>query len=222
MPPPVLAPPVLAPPPQAIPSPPAFTQAPWNQRPPHHTPQHPAPPRADEAEATAAAATADGEGRRGRNTGLILLVAAGAAALAAGVAWGVATGGGNQDAGNQNSPVVMVQTFDAAQQVAYQATAIKAKASGTSVTVTWNAPATTEGITSYVIVAGLHDKDIKEATVGADKFSATITDLQPGTQYCFSVITLAHPPGDASLRMAKPNTCYQATTDAAEPPSTRA
>jgi hypothetical protein len=106
----------------------------------------------------------------------------------------------------------MVQTFDAAQQAAYQVADLKAVAAGTSVTVTWSAPTRTDGISSYVVVAGLHDRDVKETTAAAGEHSATIAGLRPRTQYCFSVITLAHPPGDSSLRMAKPTACVLATT----------
>jgi len=168
---------------------------------------------------TAESAAASSEGRRGRNTGLILVVAAGAAALAAGVAWGVATGDRHEQAAGPSGPVVMVQTFDSAGQIAYQVADLKAQAAGTSVTVTWGAPTRPDGISSYVVVAGLHDKDVKDVTVGPGEHSVTITGLQPRTQYCFSVITLAHPPGDSGLRMAKPNACYQATTGNNESPA---
>lgn len=200
MPMPAPPPPVQAAPVEVAPPPPVFQQ----------------PVLLPKIEPEAAENMAGGEGRRGRNTGLILVVAAGAAALAAGVAWGVATGDRHQQAATSGGPVVMVQTFDAAGQAAYQVSDLKAQAAGTSVTVTWSAPSRTDGVSSYVVVAGLHDKDVKDVTVGAGEHSVTITGLQPRTQYCFSVITLAHPPGDSGLRMAKPNACYQATTGSNE------
>ncbi|WP_228564557.1 fibronectin type III domain-containing protein, partial [Catenulispora rubra] len=149
---------------------------------------------------------------RRRNTGLVLLIAAGATALAAGVAWGVATAPKKAAQSANAGPVVTVPTFTGTKLSDYQVTGAKAAASGTDVTVTWSAPRVTAGVQSYIVVVNLHNQSVQSATVAGQTLTASFKGLTPSTTYCVSVVTYAVAPGDSGPHTAPPQQCALVTT----------
>ncbi|MEZ0108673.1 serine/threonine protein kinase [Catenulispora sp. EB89] len=149
---------------------------------------------------------------RRRNTGLVLLVAAGATALAAGVAWGVATAPKKAAQSASAGPVVTVSPFSGAKLSEYQVTDAKAAASGADVTVTWSAPRVTAGVQSYIVVVNLHNQSVQSTTVAGQTLTAGFKNLTPSTTYCVSVVTYAVAPGDSGPHTAPPTQCALVTT----------
>lgn len=180
---------------------------------PRFPPHQPEPPQL-QAPQTSSPDQAAQPPRR-RYTGLILLVAAGSAALAAGVVWGIATAPKQNPSSQTPGPVVAVATFDGAQRAAYQATNAKASAAGTSVNVTWSAPQQSVGVQSYIVIVTLHNQTVQTTTVAASTLSAAFAGLTPATTYCVSVVTYAVAPGDQSPHVATPDQCALVTTDPA-------
>ncbi|MEY9858697.1 serine/threonine protein kinase [Catenulispora sp. GAS73] len=209
----------------AVPAPQDFAQQPTLLVPP--PPEHGAPPFAQQAQpnefpiprptppttsATTPPKPQPVEPRR-RNTGLVLLVAAGATALAAGVAWGVATAPKKAAQSAGSGPVVTVSPFSGAKLAEYQVTDAKAAAaSGADVTVTWSAPRVTAGVQSYIVVVNLHNQSVQSTTVAGQTLTARFKGLTPSTTYCVSVVTFAVAPGDSGPHTAPPNQCALVTT----------
>lgn len=157
---------------------------------------------------------------RRRNTGLVLLVAAGLTALAAGVAWGVATAPKKSTSSAGTSPVVSVPTFSGAQRSAYEVTDAKASAAGgDGVAVTWSPPRQTAGVQSYIVVVNLHNQSVQSTTVAGQTLTATFKGLTPGTTYCVSVVTFAVAPGDSGPHTAPPDQCALVTTPSTTNPA---
>lgn len=213
-----IAPPQVASPPTATAaSQPQPQLQPQPMAPPPFPPQPMAPPPPQPTAPPAQHPVTDSATPRRRNTGLILLVAAGSAALAAGVAWGVATAPKQSTAAQNAGPVVAIATFDGSQRAAYQATNARATATGTDISVTWATPRQSAGVQSYIVVVASHNQTVRTTTVpatgAATTLSTSFTGLLPSVTYCVSIMTYAVAPGDQTPHIATPDQCALVTTD---------
>jgi hypothetical protein len=141
-----------------------------------------------------------------RNTGLILLATAGVAALAAGIAWGVATAP-KKAAATSPGPLVGVSNFTGDLLAGYEVTNPSATQSGSNASVSWGPSQKTAGVQNYVVLARLYDQTVQYNTVASSITTTQFTGLKPGSPYCFVIITIALAPGDSASRTATYPTC---------------
>jgi hypothetical protein len=214
---PAMTPPLVVPSPTPTVAPQAPAHVPVPQgpvmTPPVAVPQQAPPAQAAEPE------TQSQPRPRQRNTGLILLVTASVSALVAGIAWGVATAPKKSDT-PQSGPLVTISAFPDAQAPAYEATDVRAVATGGTVTVSWTQPQHADGVQNYLVIAELYGRTDQTSLVPAGKLSTTFSGLQSGVPYCFAVTTYATAPGDTAPHTATTPQCATVADSASTAPST--
>jgi hypothetical protein len=125
-----------------------------------------------------------------RRTWLVLLLGAGAAALLAGLVWGVVSRAqpGNPSPAARATPAASPAL--PGQQAQYQVTRVRVAARPGGMRVRWSPPARTVDVIAFIVVAELGGRAQQEHTVGPGGKSAVFAGLQAGRRYCFVVGTV--------------------------------
>ncbi|HUZ36235.1 MAG TPA: protein kinase [Streptosporangiaceae bacterium] len=169
----------------------------------------PFPDAARERTARPAAAQEPGTARRGRHTGLILLLGAGVVALLAGFVWGIVTA----PAARPRRPAPTIQAtaaaspMPAAEQAQYQVTRVRVVARPGGARIRWARPARTGGVTAFIVVAELGGRAEQEHTVGSTGHGAVFAGLRRGHRYCFVVGTVVETASGQAGTATAPQVC---------------
>jgi hypothetical protein len=150
-----------------------------------------------------------GTARRGRHTGLIVLLGAGLVSLLTGFVWGIVTAPPARP--RQPAPTVpataSASPMPAAEQALYRVTRVRVVARPGGARVRWAKPARTDGVTAFIVVAELGGRAQQEHTVGPTGHGAVFARLRRGRRYCFVVGTVVETASGGAGTATAPETC---------------
>jgi hypothetical protein len=143
-------------------------------------------------------------GHRPRRTWLVLLLGAGAVALAAWLVLAVVT---RPRPGPVSSGTSTAGPKSAGQQAQFLVTRVRVTERPRGTRVQWSLPRRTAGVIAFIVIAELDGRAQQEQTVGPAGHSAVFAGLRAGSRYCFVVGSVVEPGGGRAETATTPDVC---------------